>query len=166
MTGLLGLLQPLCWLQQNLFSPSACFSSWLKKHHSPRVYHQSVVWQMHVLQNTAWPKKSFYIIASPARGSKQSQAQIQTGETVDWEQPWGGVLVMKCSTWPINVRLQPRKPTISWAASKKACPASWRMGYCPSTPLSWSSGAPKIRRSWTWLEWLQKKGTKLITKLE
>lgn len=146
MTGLLGLLQSLCWLQQNLFSPSACFKSWLRNH-SPRVYHQSVVWQMHMLQNTAWPKKSFYIIISPARGSEQSQAQIQTGERMHWEQPWEGlgVLVMRSSTQHINVHLQPRMPTISWAASKKACPAGWGTGFCPSTPLSWNPalGPPK-----------------------
>jgi len=35
-----------------------------------------------------------------------------------------------------NVRWQPRKPTVSWAASGQACPAGRGRGFCPFTPLS------------------------------
>jgi len=32
---------------------------------------------------------------------------------------------------------QPRKPIVSWAASKGAWPARWGRCFCPSTPLCW-----------------------------
>ena len=65
---------------------------------------------------------------------------------------WGCWLTRR-STWPGNVYLQPRKPTVSWAASKAVWPAGQGRWFSPSTPLSWdptwSSGAPNIRRAWT-----------------
>jgi len=36
----------------------------------------------------------------------------------------------------LNMSLQPRKPTISWAASREAWPAGQRRGFCPFTLLS------------------------------
>ena len=64
---------------------------------------------------------------------------------------------MKNLTWATNVRSEPRRPTISWAASREAWPAGRRRGFCPSTPLwsdlTWSSasssGAPSTRRTWS-----------------
>ena len=63
---------------------------------------------------------------------------------------------MRRSTSASNVRLQPRKPTMSWAAARAAWPSGWGRGFCPFTPLSWdpmgspasSSGAPNIGRTW------------------
>ena len=68
-----------------------------------------------------------------------------------------GILVMKSLTWTNNVRSQPRKPTVPWAASREARPAGWGRGFCPFTPLWWdptwspasSSGVPNISRTWT-----------------
>jgi len=53
-------------------------------------------------------------------------------------------------------RLQPRKPTVPWAAARAAWPAGRGRGFCLFTPLSsdptWSpassSGAPNIGRTW------------------
>jgi len=71
---------------------------------------------------------------------------------------------MRSSTWASNVCLQPRKPTVSWAASKEAWPAGRGRGFCSFTPLSWdptwspaSSGAPNIRR--TWMCWSRSRAT-------
>jgi len=43
---------------------------------------------------------------------------------------------MRSSTRAGNVCLQPRKPTVSWAASRAAWPAGRGRGFCPFTPLS------------------------------
>ena len=47
---------------------------------------------------------------------------------------------MRSSTWPSNVHLQPRKPTISWAASKEACDQQVKGGDSP--PLLCSGETP------------------------
>jgi len=60
-------------------------------------------------------------------------------------------------TWADNVRSQPRRPTVSWAASPAEWPARWGRGFCPSVPLWWeptwspasSSGALSPRRTWS-----------------
>lgn len=36
---------------------------------------------------------------------------------------WGGCWLMKCSTWPGHIHLQPRKLVIPWATSKERWPA-------------------------------------------
>ena len=64
---------------------------------------------------------------------------------------------MRSSTWASNVHLQPRKPAISWAASREAWPAGQRKCFCPSALLWWdlprspvsSSGAPSTGQTWT-----------------
>lgn len=40
-------------------------------------------------------------------------------------------------TWASTVHLQPRKPNISWAASKASWPAWQGKEFCPSVPLRW-----------------------------
>ena len=40
-------------------------------------------------------------------------------------------------TWASNVPSQPRKPTVSWAASKGAWSAGWGKWSCPSTLCWW-----------------------------
>ena len=65
-------------------------------------------------------------------------------------------LCCRSSTWAGNVRLQPRKPTVPWAASGEAWPTVWGTWFCPFTLLLWdptwspasSSGAPNIARTW------------------
>ena len=42
----------------------------------------------------------------------------------------------KSWTWADNVHLQPRRPTVSWPASKAARPEGWRRWFCPSALLS------------------------------
>ena len=64
---------------------------------------------------------------------------------------------MRSSAWPSSVCLQPRRPTIPWAASPAAWPTDWRRGFCPSAPLLWdlpgspssSSGALSTGQTWT-----------------
>ena len=64
---------------------------------------------------------------------------------------------MKSWMWGTNVRLQPRRPTTSWAASKAAWPAGRGRGFCPATLLWWdltwspasSSGALSTEKTWT-----------------
>ena len=59
------------------------------------------------------------------------------------------------SAWPHNMCSQPRRPTVSWAASKAAWPAGRGRWFC--TLLWWdltqspasSYGAPSTRRTWT-----------------
>ena len=56
-----------------------------------------------------------------------------------------------------NVRLRPRKPNVSWGASKEGWPAGRGRWFCSSTLLSWdptwspasSSGALSNARTWT-----------------
>jgi len=65
----------------------------------------------------------------------------KAGQRMDWEQPWGdefgGAGWWEAQKWPESVHLQPRKPTVFWAASKEAWPAVWRRSFCPSTLLCW-----------------------------
>lgn len=67
-------------------------------------------------------------------GSWQSQTHLQVGRGSDWEQlliessPVEkdlGVMVDENSIWAGNVHWQPRKPKLSWAASKAAWAAGW-----------------------------------------
>ena len=46
-------------------------------------------------------------------------------------------------TLPGSVRLQLRRPTICWVASKEMWPAGWGRGFFPSVPLWWDQ-RPKI----------------------
>jgi len=63
---------------------------------------------------------------------------------------------MKNSTRATNVRSQPRRPTVSRAASREAWPAGRGRGFCSSAPLWWDptwspvsiSEAPCTRRTW------------------
>ena len=65
--------------------------------------------------------------------------------------------LIRSSIWPSNVCSQPRRPTISWAASTEVWPAGWRRGFWPSAPLSWdptwspvsSSGALSTGKAWS-----------------
>lgn len=77
------------------------------------------------------------------------------------EKHWG-VLADKKLNMSCNVHLQSRRPTMSWAACKALWAAGRERGFSPSTLLSWdhtwtaasSSGAPKIRTTWTcWKEY-------------
>ena len=62
---------------------------------------------------------------------------------------------MKSSTWPSNVRSQPRKATVSWATSKDTWPAGRGRLFCSSalerppqgSPVS-SSGSLSTRQTW------------------
>ena len=54
----------------------------------------------------------------------------------------------RSSTWPGNMRLQPRRPTVSWAASKAAWLVVQGKGDPTWSPAS-SSGAPSTRKTWT-----------------
>ena len=64
---------------------------------------------------------------------------------------------MKSWTQAGSVCSQPRRPTVSWAASKEARPAGWGRGLCASTPLRWdppgspaySSGAFSTGKTWS-----------------
>ena len=66
-------------------------------------------------------------VQGPACESGQPPLSIQAGGWGDWENPCqeglGGYWWMKSLTWATNVRSQPRRPTVSWAASREAWPA-------------------------------------------
>jgi len=69
---------------------------------------------------------------------------------------WGCWLT-KSSIWPSSVCSQPRRPTMSWTASKVAWPAGQERWFCPSTLLWWaptwspasSSGALSTGKTWS-----------------
>jgi len=73
-----------------------------------------------------------------------------------YRRAWGHQC-MKSWTWAGNVCLQPRMPTVSWAASNAVCPAGQGRWFCPSAPLWWdltwspasSSGALSTGKIWT-----------------
>jgi len=46
-----------------------------------------------------------------------------------------GCQCMKSMTWADNVHLQPRRPTISWTASREAWPAGQVRWFCPGETL-------------------------------
>ena len=72
---------------------------------------------------------------------------------------------MRSSIWAGNVHLQPRKPTVSWAASRQAWPVGQRRWFCLFTLLLWDptwstasiSGAPNTGRPW--ICWSGSKGS-------
>jgi len=72
------------------------------------------------------------------------------------------------------VHLLPRRPTVSWAASKAVWPAGQGRGFCPSGSTLvrphlescvqlWS---PQHRKDMELWEWVQRKATKMIQGLE
>jgi len=69
-----------------------------------------------------------------------------------WEYWWMGN-----STSPGSVHLQPRRPTVPWAASSKAWPAGQGRGFCHCVLLWWdptwspasSSGVLSTGKTWT-----------------
>ena len=71
--------------------------------------------------------------------------------------------LMRNSTGSSSVHLQPRRPTVYWAASGEEWPAGWGGWSCPSTLLWWdltwspasSSGAPSTS---TWSCWSGSRG--------
>ena len=78
----------------------------------------------------------------------------------------------KSSAWVGNVHLQPRRPTIFWAASKAVWPAGRGRGFCPSALVRahlqsciqlWS---PQHREDMEMLERDQRRATKMISGLE
>jgi len=84
-----------------------------------------------------------------------STGWVESGSRTALRRTWG-YWWMRSSTWASNVRLQPRRPTVCWAAPREAGPAGQGRWFCPFAPLSWdpiwsnvsSSGAPNIRRTW------------------
>ena len=79
-----------------------------------------------------------------------------------------------CSTssaWPGSVHSQPRKPTISWVASREAWPAGWGRWFCHSALLWWDPTciqlwSPQHRKDTDLLEWVQRRAIKMTRGLE
>ena len=64
---------------------------------------------------------------------------------MDWEQPYWGEGLGGAGWQTSYVHLQPRRPTVSWAASRETWPAGQGKWFCPSTLLwrnpTWSSAS-------------------------
>ena len=76
---------------------------------------------------------------------------------------WGCWLTRR-STWPINVWSQPRRQTISWAASKEAWPAGQERWFYYSTLLWWdltwrpASSSEALNTGKKWSCWTESRG--------
>ena len=113
-----------------------------------------------------------YLLAINSWGSTRPSARSCTwvGATPTMNTGWGmrglraallrrtwGYWWIKSWTWATNTRLQPRRATVSWAASRVAWPAGQGRGFCPSAPVWWdpiwspasSSGALSTGKTWT-----------------
>jgi len=64
--------------------------------------------------------------------------------------------LMRSSTWAGSVCLQPRKPTVSWAASKVMWPAGWGKWQTSTCSTVLSSEASSIRKTWAY--WSKSEG--------
>ena len=77
-----------------------------------------------------------------------STGWVESGSKAALRRRIWGYWWMRSSTWADNVRLQPKKPTVPWAASRAAWPAGWGRGFCPFTPLSWDPTWSPASSSW------------------
>ena len=72
---------------------------------------------------------------------------------------------MKSWTWDNNVRSQPGRATVSWAASREACRAGRGRWFCLSTLLWWNPTWSPASSSWalstrrTWMCWSRSRGS-------
>jgi len=71
----------------------------------------------------------------PAAAPQQT-VHLEGGSRAALRRRTSGYWWMRSSVWAGNVPWQPRKPTVSWAASRAAWPAGRERGFCPLTPLS------------------------------
>ena len=132
-----------------------------------------VVWMMHWREGmpfrgtlTGWRGGPAWTAWSSTRPSARSCTWVrvipsintvwtESGSRAALRRTWG-YWWTQSSTWASNVPLQPRRPAVSWAASREVWPAGQKKWLCPFTPLSWDptwstasiSGAPRIRRTW------------------
>lgn len=67
--------------------------------------------------------------------------------------------LMRSSMWACNIYLQPRKPTVCWAASEEVWPACWGRCSSPSTLPLWDStcstvyGSGALNKNRTYVCW-------------
>lgn len=102
------------------------------------------------------------------------------GTPTGWEEKWLrttlwkdlGVMVVKNSTWAIRVHSQPRKPNVSWAASRGVRAAGQGRRFCPSALVRlhpeycsqlW---CPQHKKDIELLEHVQRRAMKLVRGLE
>lgn len=74
------------------------------------------------------------------------------------------ILVNESWIWAVNVHLQPRKPTVSWAASKEVWSVGWREGVTVRLHLEYfiQSWGLQYKKDMDLLEWLQWRVVKIV----
>lgn len=87
----------------------------------------------------AWISTSLNAICCPWVGAipDRSTDWVKNSMRTTLQRRTWGLWWTKSLKWSTSVRLQPRRPTESWTASKEMRPAGWERQLPPSTPPLW-----------------------------
>ena len=110
-------------------------------------------WQGHTQHRSSAARQQLTVLHIPSTTTGWAQNGLRAALS---RRTWGSWLISS-STWPSNLCWQPRKPTVSRAASSAARPAGRERWFCPSALVWWdptwspasSSGALRAEKTWT-----------------